>query len=236
LLPVRSSCILQATATNCFFKEPAMALLTPDLLRAVLPRCQDPQGWAALLDPLLAPAELDQPLRLAAFLAQAGHESGHFNRLEENLHYSAEALRRNWPKRFPDDASAQSVAGNPEAIANRVYGGRLGNGPEASGDGWTYRGRGVLQITGKSNYLQAEKALGLGLVDTPDRLAKDRSVALATALWFWNSRGLSALADANQGDDETEDFREITHRINGGEAGWPERLVLWGRAKSALGV
>jgi putative chitinase len=179
---------------------------------------------------------LDQPLRLAAFLAQVGHESAHFNRLEENLNYSAETLRRLFPKRVPDDASAQALVGNPQAIANRIYGGRLGNGPEASGDGWTFRGRGLIQLTGKSNYLQADQALNAGLVSNPDALAHDRALAASVAIWFWNSRGLSALADVHAGDDETEDFREITHRINGGEVGLPERLVLWGRAKAALGV
>lgn len=213
-----------------------MALLSANVLSLALARCKDPQGWADILNPLLPDAGLDQPLRLAAFLAQVGHESAHFNRLEENLNYSAEALQRTWPKRFPDDATAQAFVGKPQAIANRAYGGRLGNGPEGSGDGWKFRGRGLIQLTGKANYIQADQALNLGLVDNPDALAQDRGVAARVAIWFWNTRGLSALADAHEGDDETEDFREITHRINGGEIGLPERLVLWGRAKAALGV
>jgi putative chitinase len=135
---------------------------------------------------------LDQPLRLAAFLAQVGHESAHFNRLEENLNYSAETLRRLFPKRVPDDASAQALVGNPQAIANRIYGGRLGNGPEASGDGWTFRGRGLIQLTGKSNYLQADQALNAGLVSNPDALAHDRALAASVAIWFWNSSKHSA--------------------------------------------
>jgi len=213
-----------------------MMLLSTEALKQALSRCKDPQGWVDILNPLLEPAGLDQPLRLAAFLAQVGHESGHLNRMEENLNYGAEGLQRTWPKRFPDQATAQAYAGKPQDIANRVYGGRLGNGPEASGDGWKYRGRGLIQLTGRANYLQAGQALGLGLVDNPDVLAQDRLLAARAAIWFWNSRGLSALADAHEGDDETEDFKEITHRINGAETGYPERLVLWGRAKAALGV
>lgn len=215
---------------------PTTALLSPDTLRDVLKRCEDPEGWALVLEPLLAPAGLDQPLRLAAFLAQVGHESAQFNRLEENLNYSAEGLMRVWPKRFPDLPTAQAYAHAPERIANRAYGNRLGNGDEASGDGWRYRGRGLIQLTGKSNYAQADAALNAGLLSNPDRLAQDRDVAARAAIWFWNSRGLSALADSHPGDDETADFKEITHRINGGEEGLQDRLVLWGRARTALGV
>jgi len=213
-----------------------MAALSKEALSQILVRCQDPGGWADVLNPLLAAHGLDDPRRLAAFLAQVGHESAQFNRLEENLNYGADGLRRVWPNRFPTDDIAQAYAGNHEKIANRAYGGRLGNGDEASGDGYLFRGRGLIQLTGKSNYAQADKNLNLGLLANPDILAKDRTIAAQVALWFWDSRGLSALADAHPGEDETVDFTQITKTINGKDLGQPERLSLWATAKAVLGV
>ncbi|MBK9795204.1 MAG: glycoside hydrolase family 19 protein [Holophagaceae bacterium] len=213
-----------------------MATLSKDSLGKILVRCQDPGGWAEILNPLLAAQGLDEPRRLAAFLAQVGHESAHFNRLEENLNYSAAGLQRTWPKRFPTAEVAAAYANNREKIANRAYGGRLGNGDEASGDGWRYRGRGLIQLTGKANYEQAEGSLNQGLVANPDSLAQDRVLAVQAALWFWDSRGLSALADAHPGEDEAADFLQITRLINGKNMGQPERLSLWASAKAVLGV
>jgi putative chitinase len=213
-----------------------MALLTSDNLRQILPRCSDPGGWSEALNAYLPAHGLDDPRRLAAFLAQVGHESAQFNRLEENLHYSADGLRRVWPNRFPSDDIAQAYANLPERIANRAYGGRLGNGDESSGDGYRFRGRGLIQLTGRSNYAQAETKLQLGLVDNPDALAQDRGVAAQVAMWFWDSRGLSALADVQPGDDATADFARITKTINGAELGQPERVALWNTAKTVLGV
>ncbi len=213
-----------------------MAALTKETLGKILTRCQDPGGWVDILNPLLAAQGLDEPRRLAAFLAQVGHESSQFNRLEENLNYSAEGLQRTWPKRFPTAEVATAYAGNREKIANRSYAGRLGNGDETSGDGWRYRGRGLIQLTGKANYEQADRSLNRGLVATPDILANDRVLAVQAALWFWDSRGLSALADAHPGEDETADFLQITKVINGKDLGQPERLSLWANAKAVLGV
>jgi putative chitinase len=213
-----------------------MATLSKDSLGKILVRCQDPGGWAEILNPLLAARGLDEPRRLAAFLAQVGHESAHFNRLEENLNYSAAGLQRTWPKRFPTVAVATAYAGNRERIANRAYAGRLGNGDETSGDGWRYRGRGLIQLTGRANYEQADGSLKQGLVANPDSLAEDRVLAVQAALWFWDSRGLSALADAHPGEDEAADFLQITRLINGKNMGQPERLSLWTTAKAVLGV
>ena len=213
-----------------------MATLSKESLGRILPRCQDPGGWAAVLNSLLSSHGLDDPRRLAAFLAQVGHESSQFDRLEENLKYGAAGLRRVWPNRFPTDEIANAYAGKAAKIANRAYGGRLGNGNEASGDGYRYRGRGLIQLTGKTNYAQADRGLGLRLVANPEVLAKDRSIAARVAMWFWDSRGLSALADAHPGDDEDLDFAQITRAINGGDLGQPERLSLWAQAKAVLGV
>ena len=213
-----------------------MAILSKESLSQILVRCQDPGGWIEVLNPLLSSHGLDDPRRLAAFLAQVGHESSQFNRLEENLNYGAAGLRRVWPNRFPTDEIAEAYAGDRERIANRAYGGRLGNGNEASGDGYLYRGRGLIQLTGKTNYAHADSSFNLGLVGNPDTLAKDRSIAAQVAMWYWDSRGLSALADAHPGDDEALDFAQITKAINGGDLGQPERLSLWANAKAVLGV
>jgi putative chitinase len=213
-----------------------MALLSKEALGKILTRCQDPGGWAEILNPLLAAQGLDEPRRLAAFLAQVGHESAQFNRLEENLNYSAEGLQRTWPKRFPTTDIATAYAGHREKIANRAYAGRLGNGDEASGDGYRYRGRGLIQLTGRANYDQANRSLNQDLMASPDHLAKDRVLAVQAALWFWDSRGLSALAAAHPGEDETADFLQITKVINGKDLGQTERLSLWASAKAVLGV
>lgn len=155
---------------------------------------------------------INTPLRLAHFLAQLAHESGGFTRLVENLNYSADGLRRTWPSRF-DLATAARFARNPEAIANRVYADRLGNGDEASGDGWRYRGRGFIQLTGKANYADYSQRL-FGddrLVRDPD-LAATPEVAMRLAVAYWQAKGLNALADQ-------DDLNGITRKINGGLIG-----------------
>lgn len=164
-------------------------------------------------------------LRVAAFLAQVGHESGQLRTMVENLNYSAEGLIRTWPKRF-NLTTATNVARKPEQIANIVYASRLGNGPAVTGDGWRYRGRGLIQVTGWVNYQACGSALGLDLLAKPELLEQPTYAALSAA-WFWSSNGLNELADAGQ-------FEAITRRINGGLNGQPERLKLWAKASSVL--
>lgn len=160
-------------------------------------------------------AGMTNPNEQAMFLAQMDHESGGFKALSENLHYKPETLRKVFPKYFKTDAEAQAAAaGGPEAIANIVYGGRMGN--TAPGDGFKYRGRGVIQLTGKDNYARASKALGIDLVNNPDQ-ASDLATAAKIALWYWRDRkGLSEAAQA--GDVET-----ATQKINGGQIGLQDR-------------
>jgi putative chitinase len=143
----------------------------------------------------------------------------------ENLNYSADALLRTWPSRFNAETAAK-MARKPEAIANYVYGGRLGNG--ADGDGWKYRGRGLIQLTGKGNYRAAGIALGLDLIGNPDLLEKPEAASLSAA-WFWKTNGLNALADAN-------DVAVVTRKINGGLNGLSDRLERFDRAARALGI
>lgn len=164
-------------------------------------------------------------LRVAHFLAQCGHESNGFTVLAENLNYGAEGLRKIFPKYFPDIVEATKYARNPQKIANKVYANRMGNGSEASGEGYKYRGRGLIQLTGKTNYTLASTAIfnDKRLVDNPDLVSNDKEVALKTALWFWNTNGLNILADKN-------DITAVTKRINGGTIGLEHRTELTNKA------
>ncbi len=163
-------------------------------------------------------------LRFRHFMAQVAHESAHFSRLEENLNYSASGLRKVFGKYFPTDADAEAYARQPEKIANRVYANRMKNGDEASGDGWRYRGRGFIQLTGRENYQTIGAKLGLPLEEDPDAVSRDAVVALRVACAFWESRNLNRYADK-------DDINEITRRINGGTNGLTDRKRLLERAK-----
>lgn len=149
--------------------------------------------WLEHLNGAMARFEIDTPERVAMFLAQVGHESQSLKRLVENLNYSAEGLLKTWPKRFTP-AEAKQYARQPERIANSVYANRMGNGSPDSGDGYRYRGRGLIMITGYDNYAEAARALALPLVAQPE-LLEQRTWAEIAAGWFWQSRGLNDLAD-----------------------------------------
>lgn len=190
-----------------------------------------PTQAKAFAEPLRAACArfaIDTPVRLAAFVAQCAHESAHFTALEENLYYSSpERIRAIFPSRVPSLAVAQALARNPKALACRVYAGRLGNGDEASGDGWRYRGRGLVHLTGRSNYADAAQALGRPYVEQPDLVAQPADACL-TAAWFWHCRKLNILADASNTD-------AITRAVNGPKmAGQDERRRLFDRAVAAF--
>ena len=187
-----------------------------------------PDAVVGALDAAMRRFEIATPARVAAFCAQLAHESGQLQRWTENLSYRWERLRQVFPKYFPSDAEARPFDRKPERIANRVYANRMGNGPEASGDGWRYRGRGPIQLTGKDNYRACGQGIGVDLVDDPDLLVTPEPGCLAAA-WFWARNGLNALADAG-------DFVTITRRINGGLNGLAERREFWERAKAVFGV
>jgi len=165
--------------------------------------------------------------RQAAFIGQCMHESGGFKLLEENLNYSAKALMATWPSRFPTEEMANQYARNPEKIANKVYGGRMGNADESSGEGWKYRGRGIKQLTGKENYQRCSEALGVDLVENPDLLL-DPKYATLSAGWFWNKHNLNDLADKS-------DIETMTKRINGGLLGLDARKAAISKVESILG-
>jgi putative chitinase len=168
------------------------------------------------LEPLLETFEkydISTPKRQAYFIGQCMHESGGFKQLKENLNYSAKGLMATWPSRFPDMDTAEKYERNPEKIANKVYAGRMGNTED--GDGAKYIGRGLIQLTGKENYANCGSAIGVDLVANPDLLSTPKYAALSAG-WFWNRKGLNALADA-------DDIDTITKRINGGLIGLADR-------------
>jgi putative chitinase len=162
---------------------------------------------------------INTPLRVAHFLAQCGHESGGFRVTQENLNYSAKGLNGIFKKYFPTEASAVPYARQPQKIANKVYANRMANGSEASGDGFKFRGRGYIQLTGRDNYTQFGKAIGVDIPSNPDLVAS--TYALASAAWFWSKNGLNKLADAGAGDTAVT---SITKRVNGGTIGLADRI------------
>lgn len=185
----------------------------------------DPK-WA---DPLNATFErfgILTPRQQAAFIGQCGHECGNFKVLEENLNYRAETLMKVWPKRFPTLEIANQYARNPKKIANKVYADRMGNRDEASGDGYRFRGRGCIQLTGSANYFHAGKALGVDLIMEPDLVATPMYAAL-TAGFFWSTQKLNDLAEANN-------VIALTKKINGGTLGLNDRILHTRQALAAL--
>ena len=190
-----------------------------NLTEAQVAKCAARNKTAAALtealNKVLPKYEINTAVRIAAFMAQCGHESADFTTLKENLNYGAKGLRGTWPKRFPDDATAAKYDRKPEMIANKVYADRMGNGPEASGDGYKYRGRGAIQLTGHDNYVAFAKDIGKTVDETIVYL-ETLEGAIESACWFWKKNGLNAVADA-------KDMKLATKKINGGDLGLTER-------------
>ena len=182
--------------------------------------------WVEPLEEVFHRYEINTPERQAAFIGQCAHESMNFTKLEENMNYSAEGLMKTWPSRFPTLESAKPYHRNPEKIANKVYAGRMGNGPEETGEGWLYHGRGLIQLTGKDNYTLAGDALGMDFVHSPDYVLVPKYAAL-TAGWYWNKRGLNKEADA-------KDYTGMTKKINGGTIGLDDRIAHIKHAQEVL--
>jgi len=180
--------------------------------------------WLEPLNETFEKYEINTSNRQAAFIGQCGHESNNFRTLEENLNYSANALMRVWPSRFPDHDVAEKYANKPEKIANKVYAGRMGNTED--GDGWKYRGRGIIQLTGKDSYIRCGDALGIDLVSFPDLLLTEKYASLSAG-WFWHRKGLNQIADLG-------DWVAITKRINGGIHGIDDRVARTNKALAVL--
>ena len=181
--------------------------------------------WDIPLNQVFVKYEIDTPKRQAAFIGQCSYESANFTNLQENLNYSAQRLMQVWPSRFPYIIAAEPYAHNPEKLANFVYAGRMGNLED--GDGYTYRGRGLIQITGREMYAKCGNALGVDLIDNPDLLLTPEYAALSAG-WFWNKHGLNLLADS-------QEYGTMTRRINGGITGLDDRIVKITKALEVLG-
>ncbi len=178
-----------------------------------------PDAVIAMIPDTAAKFGINTPLRLAHFLAQCGHESGGFRATQENLNYSAKGLMGIFKKYFPTEALANAYARQPAKIAAKVYGNRMGNGNEASGEGYKFRGRGYIQLTGKENYTAFGKSIGEDMTANPDKVSGP--YALLSAAWFFSKNGLHKIADEGASDQVVT---KITKRVNGGTIGLPDRI------------
>lgn len=182
--------------------------------------------WVDALNDTFQRFNINSPRQQAAFIGQCGHECGNFKVLEENLNYRAATLMKLWPKRFPTLEVANAYEKNPKKIANMVYASRMGNRDESSGDGFRFRGRGCIQLTGHANYFHCGKALGIDLVMEPDLVATPKYAAM-TAGWFWSTHKCNELAEA-------ADWIGLTKKINGGTIGLNDRIKHTNEALAVL--
>ncbi len=197
-------------------------------LQQIIPKNPYVSYWHSALQQLLPEYQIDTPQRMAAFLAQCAHESGNFVFIKENLNYRWQSLRKIFPKYFPTDQLAQQYEKQPERIANRVYANRMGNGPEESGDGWQFCGRGLIQLTGRDNYNWFAASLGI----TPEEASEYMETfegAAQSACWFWENNNLNAWADKG-------DILMLTKRINGGTIGLEDRKKHYEHALHVFGA
>lgn len=201
--------------------------LTLQQLKELLPKNPHVEHWHEVLEQLLPEYDINTPRRVAAFIAQCAHESGGFRVLKENLNYKSATLRKIFGKYFPDDAIAAAFAGKQEAIANRVYANRMGNGDEHSGDGFRYCGRGLIQLTGKDNYSRFAESLEISVEEASEFLATFEGAA-QSACWFWETNNLNQWADSG-------DILTLTKRINGGTIGLEDRIKHYEHALHVLG-
>lgn len=206
-------------------------VLTVALLRQIMPNitAANAEKYVEPLASAMSEVNIDTPLRQAHFIAQIAHESGSFRYVEENLNYSESALNAVFGKYFNAGNPAADYARQPEKIANCVYADRMGNGDQGSGEGWKFRGRGLIQLTGKSNYEAFADFCDQDLLNNPALVASDPLLAVSTATWYWQSRDLNRYAD-------TDDITGVTKRINGGTNGLDDRKAFLERAKEAFGI
>lgn len=203
-------------------------MVTLQQLKQLIPGNKYVEHWHHAFEQLLPDYDINTPRRIAAFIAQCAHESGNFVFLKENLNYKAAGLRRIFPKYFPTDELAAQYEKKPEKIANRVYANRMGNGDEASGDGFRYCGRGLIQLTGKTNYQAFADSLEMRVEDVPEYLQTFEGAA-QSACWFWEVNNLNKFADIG-------DILNMTKRINGGTIGLEDRKKHYEHALHVLGA
>ena len=200
-----------------------------ETFKNIFPRAVNADEWVTQLNELLPKYQINTVNRISAFLAQCGHESAGFSVLKENLNYSEKALNLVFPKYFKNAGrDASQYARQPEKIANIVYANRMGNGSIESGDGWKYRGRGLIQLTGKDNYIKFSKYINNDeIVDNPDLVCYCYDYAILSAIWYWDTNNLNQYADA-------KDIKTMTKRINGGYNGLDERIKLFNKILGVL--
>jgi putative chitinase len=222
--------VTAAVTVLCNLPPPLPRARLDPALRAVAPHLPDAEraAWVAALAAPLHRSGITAPRCVAAFLGQCSVESAGFHSLEEDLNYSASRLCQVWPNRFPNTEAAGACALRPEVLANRVYAGRMGNDDEASGDGWRFRGRGLIQITGRAAYQRFARAMNLTL-DQAVEYAATQAGAADSAVWFWSANQLNALAN-------TWSLDLLTRKINGGTEGAAERTRLCEAALHAIGA
>lgn len=202
-------------------------IMSLDQLRQMV-KNQHIEHWYDALQQLLPEYDINTPHRIAHFVAQCAHESGNFVFIQENLNYRAASLRKLFAKYFPTDALAAQYEKQPQRIANRIYASRMGNGDEASGDGWRYRGRGLIQLTGKDNYTFFAGSLDISVEEAAEYLATFEGAA-QSACWFWEQNNLNRFADAN-------DVKGLTRAINGGFIGLEDRIKHTEHALHVMGL
>ena len=206
-------------------------MITQKQLKELLPKNPYVEHWHRALEQLFPEYDINTPKRMAAFIAQCAHESAGFTALVENLNYRWQSLRKVFPKYFPDDVIAQEYASRPnkqEAIANRIYASRMGNGDEASGDGFRFRGRGLIQLTGRHNYTWFAASLEITPEEATEYLMTFEGAA-QSACWFWETNKLNQWGDAS-------DIVTLTKRINGGTIGLDDRIKHYEHALHVLGA
>jgi putative chitinase len=199
---------------------------TKEKLAQVIPGNPNIDHWYEALCEILPDYEINTIPRVAAFLAQTAHESGGYRAIKENLNYKAASLCKVWPRYFPNMDVANAYAQKPEMIANRAYANRMGNGPEESGDGWKFCGRGLIQLTGKDNYTKYAQSLEISLDEASEHLTTFEG-CVQSAAWFWEANNLNQWADAG-------DMLTLTKRINGGTLGLEDRIKHYNHAIHVL--
>jgi len=201
---------------------------TLEQLKQMVPGNPYIDHWHEAFCEILPDYDINTKQRVAAFIAQCAHESGGFKAIKENLNYKAESLCRVWPRYFPNIDVARQYAQQPEKIANRAYANRMGNGPEESGDGWKFCGRGLIQLTGKDNYSRYAQSLEISLDEASEHLTTFEG-CVQSAAWFWEANNLNQFADKG-------DILMLTKRINGGTIGLEDRIKHYNHACHILGA
>jgi putative chitinase len=204
-------------------------MITVQQFSNVFPYAVDPDQWVAAFEDNFDDHQINTRERIAAFISQCGVETGGWRWFEENMNYSAQRMQQVWPHIFTPEL-AQKCDHNPELVANYAYANRMGNGGPETGDGWRFRGRGPIHLTGRNNYTQfAVDTFGSAdqILDNPDLVAYDKDTSLKSALWFWDINNLNELADSKQ-------ITKLSGRVNGGDNGLPQRITLFNKIYAML--